>query len=212
MTHRGPDDCGAWSSLDGRVAFGHRRLAIIDLSPKGHQPMLSRFGAATLTFNGEIYNYLELRAELQALGYSFDSESDTEVLLAAYAQWGTDCLRRLNGMFAFGIYDADEKLLFVARDRAGEKPLFYRHAGGTFAFASELKALMADPSLSRRVDVQSLNHYFAYGYVPGARCMLDGVSKLLPAHALTYDLERDVVTVWPYWALPQPSSNGEGAA
>ena len=150
MTHRGPDDRGSWSSDDGRVGFGHRRLSIIDLSPKGHQPMRSRDGNVCITFNGEIYNFLELRADLQRLGYTFDSESDTEVLLAAYAEWGTDALARLNGMFAFAMYDSLRKRLFVARDRAGEKPLFYRHADGGFAFASELKALMADPALQRR--------------------------------------------------------------
>jgi asparagine synthase (glutamine-hydrolysing) len=209
MTHRGPDDRGAWLSDDGRVGFGHRRLAIIDLSPKGHQPMLSRFGNACLTFNGEIYNYLDLRAELQRRGYAFDSESDTEVLLAAYAEWDTDCLRRLNGMFAFAIHDSAKKRLFVARDRAGEKPMFYRHANATFAFASELKALMADPSMPRRVDLDALKHNFAFGYVDGERCMLEGVRKLPAAHALTYELENDSVRVWPYWQLPEPSTNGE---
>jgi asparagine synthase (glutamine-hydrolysing) len=209
MTHRGPDDRGSWSSQDGRVAFGHRRLSIIDLSPKGHQPMLSRNGNLCITFNGEIFNYLDLRDELRRLGYTFDSESDTEVILAAYEEWGTESLRRLNGQFAFAMYDDARKRLFVARDRAGEKPLFYRHQNGTFAFASELKALMADPSLQRRVDLQSLNHYLAFGYVPGERCILEGVQKLPQGHALTYELESDAVHVWPYWQLPQPSSNGE---
>src|SRR5947209_10557356 len=209
MTHRGPDDRGSWSSDDGRVGFGHRRLSIIDLSPKGHQPMRSRDGNVCITFNGEIYNFLELRADLQRLGYTFDSESDTEVLLAAYAEWGTDALARLNGMFAFAMYDSLRKRLFVARDRAGEKPLFYRHADGGFAFASELKALMADPALQRRIDLQSLNHYLAFGYVPGERCMLEGVRKLPQAHALTYDLDDNALHVWRYWRLPEPSSNGE---
>jgi len=209
MTHRGPDDRGSWSSPDGRVAFGHRRLAIIDLSPKGHQPMLSRDGKVCITFNGEIFNYLDLRDELRRLGHSFDSESDTEVLIEAYAEWGAEALKHLNGQFAFAMYDDARKRLFVARDRAGEKPMFYRHQNGTFAFASELKALMADPSLQRRVDLQSLNHYLAFGYVPGERCMLDGVQKLPQGNALTYDLENDAVDVWPYWQLPQPSSNGE---
>jgi len=209
MTHRGPDDRGSWSSPEGRVAFGHRRLSIIDLSPKGHQPMLSRDGNLCITFNGEIFNYLDLREELRRLGHTFDSESDTEVLLAAYAEWGTESLKRLNGQFAFAMYDDARKRLLVARDRAGEKPLFYRHQNGTFAFASELKALMADPSMPRRVDLQSLNHYLAFGYVPGERCMLEGVRKLPQGHALTYELENDALHVWPYWQLPQPSSNGE---
>lgn len=209
MTHRGPDDRGAWLSPDGRVAFGHRRLSIIDLSPKGHQPMLSRDGNVSIIFNGEIFNYLDLRAELQRRGHSFESESDTEVLIAAYMEWGLDCLEHLNGQFAFGMFDAAQKRVFLARDRAGEKPLFYRHESGTFAFASELKALMADATMSRRVDLQSLNHYLAFGYVPGERCMLDGVHKLPQGHALTFDVERDAVRVWRYWQLPQPSWNGE---
>jgi asparagine synthase (glutamine-hydrolysing) len=209
MTHRGPDDAGSWRSDDGRVAFGHRRLAIIDLSPKGHQPMRSRDGSVWLTFNGEIYNYLELRDDLRALGHVFDSESDTEVLLAAYDQWGADCLGRLNGMFAFAMYDTARKRVFAARDRAGEKPLFYRSDDSGFAFASELKALMANPAMPRRIDPQSLNHYFAYGYVPRGRCILDGVQKLPQGHALTYDLESGELRVWQYWRLPEPSTNGE---
>jgi asparagine synthase (glutamine-hydrolysing) len=207
MTHRGPDDAGSWSSEDGRVAFGLRRLSIIDLSPKGHQPMCSRDGAVCITFNGEIYNFLDLRADLRRLGHTFDSESDTEVLLAAYAEWGIDSLQRLNGMFAFAIYDAGRKRVFAARDRAGEKPLFYRHGGGAFAFASELKALMADPAMPRRVNLQSLNRYLAFGYVPRERCMLEGVRKLPQAHALTYELESDALRVWQYWRLPEPSDD-----
>jgi asparagine synthase (glutamine-hydrolysing) len=212
MTHRGPDDCGIWSSLDGRVAFGHRRLSILDLSVRGHQPMRSTDGVSCITFNGEIYNYVELRAELQRLGHSFQSETDTEVVLAAYSEWGTESLKRLNGMFVFAIFDGDRKRLFLARDRAGEKPLFYRHIDRTFTFGSELKALMADRALPRRVDLQALNHYLSFGYVPREKCMVQGVLKLPAAHALTYEIESDRLQVWPYWILPEPGWAAEDTA
>src|SRR5438552_4240 len=130
MRHRGPDDAGEWWAPDGRVGFGHRRLAIIDLSPAGHQPMRDGTGDLCIVLNGEIYNFIELRRELAAKGHTFRSASDTEVVLAAYREWGTDCLSRLNGMFAFALYDLRRQTLFMARDRAGEKPLFYAVSGG----------------------------------------------------------------------------------
>jgi asparagine synthase (glutamine-hydrolysing) len=205
MRHRGPDDAGSWLSSDRRVALGHRRLAIIDLSPGGHQPMSDPTGTVWVTFNGEIYNYLELRRELEAKGHPFRTASDTEVLLAAYREWGTDCVGRFNGMFAFGLYDAAKERLFLARDRAGEKPLFYRQEPGLFAFASELKALMADPDCPRTLDLLAFEHYLTYGYVPGSMCILRGFAKLPQGHALTYDLRTESLSVWPYWTLPQPS-------
>src|ERR1700693_5902241 len=125
MAHRGPDDAGEWWSADGCVGLAHRRPAIIDLSPAGHQPMSDATGRLTIVFNGEIYNFAELRAELAAKGRVFRSHSDTEVILAGYDEWGTDCLSRLNGMFAFALFDARERTLLLARDRAGEKPLYY---------------------------------------------------------------------------------------
>jgi len=155
MTHRGPDDAGEWWSTDGRVGLAHRRLSIVDLSPGGHQPMRDDARGLTIVFNGEIYNFRELRAELEQRGYSFCSQSDTEVLLVAYDAWGTDFLSHLNGMFAFALYDARQQTVFLARDRAGEKPLFYHLAQGTLHFGSELKALFADPSLPRRIDPES---------------------------------------------------------
>ena len=139
--HRGPDGEGTWVSPDGGVALGHRRLSIVDLSEGGHQPMRDAARDLTITFNGEIYNYIEVRARLVALGHRFRSTSDTEVLLAAYAEWGSGCLSELNGMFAFALWDARRRVLFCARDRFGEKPFHYAFTGGTFAFASEVKAL-----------------------------------------------------------------------
>src|SRR5262245_51935384 len=161
LRHRGPDDRGVWQSDDGRVTLGHRRLAIVDLSQRGHQPMSDRSGKLWITFNGEIYNYRELRRQLEARGYLFRTATDTEVILEAYREWGRDCLTRLNGMFAFGLYDSTKRVLLMARDRVGEKPLFYSHTAGKLALASELKALMADPMFPRQLDPEALDYYLA---------------------------------------------------
>jgi asparagine synthase (glutamine-hydrolysing) len=206
MTHRGPDDAGEWWSDDGRVGLAHRRLSIVDLSPAGHQPMQDKLRGLTIVFNGEIYNFRELRSELEQRGHAFRSHSDTEVLLAAYDVWGTDCLSRLNGMFAFALFDARQQTVFLARDRAGEKPLFYHLGRGTLHFASELKALLANPTLPRRINPEALDCYLAMGYVPGDRCMLQGFNKLPPAHAMVFDLQTGTVKVWRYWQLPEFST------
>lgn len=215
MTHRGPDDAGEWWSGDGRVGLAQRRLAIIDLSPAGHQPMHDASGTLSIVFNGEIYNFADLRAELIVKGHSFRSHSDTEVILAAYREWGTQCLARFNGMFAFALFDARLHTVFIARDRAGEKPLFYHQANGVLCFASELKALLADPALTRRIDPVSLDCYLAMGYVPGDRCMLQGFNKLPPAHALLFDLQTGQSKIWRYWQLPElaraPGTSEEAA-
>ena len=208
MRHRGPDDAGEWWSPDGRVGLGHRRLAIIDLSPSGHQPMRDAAGDLCITFNGEIYNFTDLRDGLASRGAKFSSTSDTEVILAAYREWGENCLSRLNGMFAFALYDARRQAVFLARDRAGEKPLFYHHACGTLRFASELKALLADGTQPRQVDLESLDCYLAMGYLPGEHCILKGFNKLPPAHALRFDLGSGGITVWRYWQLPELDSVG----
>jgi asparagine synthase (glutamine-hydrolysing) len=202
MAHRGPDDSGIWWSDDGRVGLAHRRLAIVDLSPAGHQPMLDEARGLAITYNGEIYNFRELRAELEQKGYGFRSSSDTEVLLAAYDAWGTDCLARINGMFAFALHDARRGSLFLARDRAGEKPLFYHQQQGQLRFASELKALLADPSLPRSVEPVALDCYLGLGHVPGDRCILAGYCKLPPAHAMSFDLASGEARIWRYWQLP----------
>lgn len=207
MRHRGPDDSGLWWAPDGRVWLGQRRLAIVDPSPAGHQPMGDPTGRLHVTFSGEIYNHRHLRAELEASGHRFRSSCDTEVLLEAYRAWGTACLDRFDGMFAFALHDATAGRLFLARDRAGEKPLFYRHDADGLAFASELKALMEDPSLPRRVDVAALDDYLAYGYVAGDRCMLEGFAKLAQGEAMTYDLTDGELSRWRWWRLPPPCDN-----
>jgi asparagine synthase (glutamine-hydrolysing) len=202
LAHRGPDDAGLWLSPDGRVALTHRRLAVIDLSPGGHQPMLDGDGRLAIVFNGEVYNFAALREELSALGHSFRTRSDTEVLLAAWRQWGSDCLPRLNGMFAFAIHDRGDGTtparLFLARDRVGKKPLYYRDDAAGFAFASELKALPGP----HEIDLRALNHYLALGYVPGAHCIARGVRKLPPAHRALLDLSTGRLQVERYWTLP----------
>ena len=166
-------------------------------------------GHLQITFNGEIYNYREVRKKLEDRGRHFRSASDTEVLLQAYSEWGTDCLRRINGMFAFAIYDSRRRTLFLARDRAGEKPLFYHRANGRLTFASELKALMLQASFPRVMNAEALDHYLAYGYVPGELCLLEGVQKLPPAHALIYSIDVDDLRVWRYWSLPEPTQAGD---
>ena len=203
LAHRGPDAAGEWWSRCGRVGLAHRRLSILDLSPLGHQPMHLAERGLSIVFNGEIYNFIELRRELEILGHTFRSHSDTEVLLAAYAQWGTECLAKLNGMFAFALFDAQRQQLFLARDRAGEKPLFYHLERGTLYFASELKALLSNPVLPRRVDAEALDCYLAMGFVPADRCILQGYRKLPPAHALTFNLQQGTSRVWRYWQLPE---------
>jgi asparagine synthase (glutamine-hydrolysing) len=214
MSHRGPDDAGIWWSPDARVCLAHRRLAVIDLSPAGHQPMSDARGELWLTFNGEIYNFLDLRQELEQRGHLFRSSTDTEVILAAYREWGSDCLRRFDGMFAFALYDSRPRRLFLVRDRAGEKPLFYHHAGGRLVFASELKALTTDSTLVRDLDRTALNFYLTYGYVPGQHCMLRDFRKLPQGHSMTFDLDSGALTVSRYWELPNapqgPEVDNEG--
>ena len=202
MICRGPDDAGLW--IKDSIGLGHRRLSIIDLSSAAHQPMVSECGRFVITFNGEVYNFQEIRKDLENLGYRFRSNSDTEVTLEAYLAWGTDCLAKLNGMFAFCIYDDTRKRLFLARDRAGEKPLYYHYGKNGLAFASELKALMADPALPRVLDLNAFNFYLAYGYVPGEMCILKDVRKLGPGQALTYEIRKGRMQSWQYWHLPEP--------
>ena len=180
IAHRGPDGYGVWSAPG--VALGHRRLSIIDIAGSP-QPMASTDGRACLVFNGEIYNYRELRAELALHGAQFHTDGDSEVILAAYQRWGVECLPRLHGMFAFAIYDLAAHTLLLARDRLGVKPLFTAQLpDGSIAFASELKALVAHPQLRREIDPLAVEDYLAWGYVPDHRCILKGVEKLAAGH------------------------------
>jgi asparagine synthase (glutamine-hydrolysing) len=183
LRHRGPDDGGVWVDPAAGIALSHRRLAIIDLSPAGHQPMASGDGRFEIVFNGEIYNFAVLRAELAALGHRFRGGSDTEVMLAAFAAWGIEAaVRRFVGMFAFAAWDAVERALWLARDRFGEKPLYYAEIGGALAFASELKALRRIPGFDAAIDRAAVVEYLRGGYIPGARTIHRGARKLPPGH------------------------------
>jgi asparagine synthase (glutamine-hydrolysing) len=197
IAHRGPDGQGV--HVDGCAGFGHRRLAIIDLTDAASQPMLSSDERYWLVFNGEIYNYQEIRRELEARGVSFQTNSDTEVLLASYRTWGPACLDRLRGMFAFAVWDAVDRTLFLARDRAGKKPLFYRIDEHGLAFASEPKAFLADSGFEPRPDFGALGRYLAYGYVPDPWSAFEGVHKLAPAHYAIFKNGR--LTTSRYWRL-----------
>ncbi|HET7233291.1 MAG TPA: asparagine synthase (glutamine-hydrolyzing) [Longimicrobium sp.] len=184
IAHRGPDDHGIFVSASGTVALGHRRLSIIDPSPLGHQPMRSADGRYQIVYNGEVYNFAEIRPELEALGHRFVSHSDTEVVLAAYAQWGPASLARLRGMFALAIWDEREGELFLARDRFGIKPLYIHGdpAAGTFLFASEIKAMLGSGIVAREADPQGIWDFLSHGAVAQPRTIVRGVQALLPAH------------------------------
>jgi asparagine synthase (glutamine-hydrolysing) len=207
LRHRGPDDAGTWADSKFGIAFGHRRLSIIDLSAQGHQPMVSHCGRYVVCYNGEIYNFRALHAELAALGHAFRGHSDTEVMLAAFTQWGFEAaLGRLNGMFALALWDRRDARLYLARDRLGEKPLYYGWTNGAFLFGSELKSLMAHPGFRKDIDRNALALYFRFNYVPSPHCIFQGVRKLpagtylaLPADAASGSLPTPV----PYWQVAQ---------
>jgi asparagine synthase (glutamine-hydrolysing) len=197
LAHRGPDGSGVWTAPG--VGLGHRRLSIIDLAT-GDQPMRSADGKLALSFNGEIYNFREVRGELEGFGHRFRTESDTEVILAAWRQWGPDCLSRFNGMFAFALYDSDQDCLFLARDRLGVKPLYWAILPDeALVFASELKGLLAHPLLRRSPSRRAVEDYLALGYVPDDCCMVEGVSKLAAGHYLLVQRGRAVPEPVRYW-------------
>ncbi|WP_417621670.1 XrtA/PEP-CTERM system amidotransferase [Parasphingorhabdus sp.] len=199
MIHRGPDGSGIWTAPG--VGLGHRRLSIIDLEG-GAQPMLTPDQAQVLSFNGEIYNFLDVRAELEGLGHQFQTSSDSEVILYAWRQWGVDCLKRLNGMFAIAIYDQRTRQLFLARDRLGVKPLFYAPVSdGSILFGSELKALLANPLLRRDPNITAVDDYFAFGYVPDQTSLLKGVKKLPAGHYLLLDRGKPEPPPVQYWDM-----------
>lgn len=199
QAHRGPDGAGVWTAHG--VGLGHRRLSIIDLEGSP-QPMTSGDGALTITYNGEIYNYREIRAELEGLGVAFRTQGDTEVILLGYRQWGAGVLRRLNGMFAFAIHDARDQSLFLARDRFGVKPLHYvALADGSIAFASELKGLLANPAVRRTPDIRAVEDYFALGYVPDDASIVAGVKKLLAGHFLHLKRGQPLPAPCQWWEI-----------
>ncbi|HAX98037.1 MAG TPA: asparagine synthase (glutamine-hydrolyzing), partial [Candidatus Atribacteria bacterium] len=222
LAHRGPDDEGMvflrgnelkevirpfTAHLDGNgfeIGLGHRRLSIIDLSEAAHQPMCNEDGRIWIVFNGEIYNFKEIRENLVKKGHFFKSKSDTEVILHAYEEWGVECLSHFRGMFAFGLWDNNMKRLFLARDRLGKKPLVYFHRNDHFAFASEIKALLQVPGIERRVNGKALHHYLTYQYVPSPETIFEGIKKLPPAHYLLYERNGNI-KIERYWRIHFPS-------
>jgi asparagine synthase (glutamine-hydrolysing) len=197
MIHRGPDGEGVWA--DKNIGLSHRRLAIIDLSNAASQPMCNEDGTVWITFNGEIYNFRELRRDLEERGHIFRTCSDTETIIHAYEEYGRGCLEKLRGMFAFAVWDSRSRVLFLARDRVGKKPLFYFLSRDRFLFASEIKALLMDETVPREADPVAIDHFLALGYVPGARTAFTGIRKLPAAHWM--ELRDGQVELGRYWQL-----------
>lgn len=205
LVHRGPDDSGSYISEDQGIALGHRRLSIIDLSPRGHQPMCDDRGEIWLVFNGEIYNFAEIKSELEGRGYHFRSRSDAEVVIYAYREWGYHCLERFNGMFALAIWDRRDRSLFLARDRLGIKPLFFAHWKQHFLFASEMKAILALPGFPREIDADNLYSNLILSWTPGPKTAFRHIEKLDPGHYLIW--KNGQLGIHPYWELrPSPAA------
>lgn len=205
LSHRGPDSDGIWVDRSAGVALGHRRLAIVDLSPAGHQPMISASGRYVIVFNGEIYNFLDLRKELESSGaLVFKGHSDTEIVLACFERWGVvNSVARFNGMFAFAVWDRLERTLHLARDPLGEKPLYYGWQSGTLLFGSELKALRAHPAFSSHIDRSVLALYFKCGYVPAPYSIYRDIFKLPQGSILSIDVERRSERLISYWSVKE---------
>ena len=201
LVHRGPDDYGELFDPEKRLGLAHRRLSIIDLSPRGRQPMWDQTGQVAIVFNGEIFNYREQRARLEAAGHGFKSDSDTEVILNLYLRYGEGVFSKLNGMYAFAIWDSRDESLLVARDGVGVKPLYYSESSQGFLFASELKALLQSPDVSRELDHQAIHSYLTYLWCPAPRTMLKSIKKLEPGFALRVKAGR-VVKRWCFYDLP----------
>lgn len=211
IQHRGPDDSGIWIDPEGSIALGFRRLAILDISPTGHQPMQSADRRFVIIFNGEVYNYRELREELLGLGASFQGTSDTEVMLAAFSQWGVlKAVQRFNGMFVFAVWDCQERTLFLVRDRLGIKPLYYGWQGETLLFGSELKALRAHPAFQADIDRDALTLYLRHNYIPAPHSIYKGIYKLPPGCILTIRTERNLRESHPepYWVAHNAVEQG----
>lgn len=218
LYHRGPDDGGAWTDENAGIALGFRRLAILDVSPRGHQPMFSAGGRYVIAFNGEVYNFRELRTRLEGLGHNFTSGTDTEVILAAAVQWGaSEVPDHLQGMFAYALWDREQRVLYLARDRIGIKPLYYGWFGNTFLFGSELRALERHPSFDQQIDREALQLYLDFGYVPTPLSIYEGIRKLPPGTGLQVIAGKNAAEPGKYWDLAavfraEPWSGNENEA
>src|SRR3954454_13229186 len=216
ISHRGPDDEGAWAAPEQRVALGHRRLSIVDLSPAGHQPMSNEDGTVWIAFNGEIYNHAQLRPELEAKGHVYRSHTDTETIVHLYEEMGERCVERLDGMFAFAIWDTRRRELFLARDRVGKKPLYYAQTPAGFVFASEIKAILEHPAVTPDLDEQAFHHYLTFVCTPAPLTMFKGIRKLAPSETMLVRADGTATTgrFWSPMAGPpteELASMGEDA-
>ena len=213
IQHRGPDADGKWIDQHHGVALGFRRLSILDLSVRGHQPMSSQDGRYKIVFNGEIYNFAALRKQLEKWGHNFLGGSDTEVMLAAFTKWGlVEAIKKFNGQFAFALWDQEEKVLHLVRDRIGVKPIYYGWQRGVFLFASELKAIRAYPGFKAEIDRQALVEFLTYGYVPTPKSIYEGINKLEPGMIFSVDLStsKGKGSKMRYWNIPIPRDNARG--
>ncbi len=211
IRHRGPDDCDTY--IDDFAFLGHRRLSIIDVAG-GHQPMFNERGNLSIVFNGEIFNHAEIRPDLERAGHLYKNRSDTETIIHAYEEYGPDCVTRFRGMFAFAMWDSEARTLFCARDRLGIKPFYYYWDGRLFAFASEIKALLAHPAIAADFDDSLLGEYLGFGYTSGEGTLFRGIRKLMPGHHLRLDLResRPQLKIERYWEVPEPGENRQNAA
>src|SRR5262245_47675480 len=203
LTHRGPDDAGTWSSSNGRVAFGHRRLSIVDLSAAGHQPMSNEDGTVWIAYNGEVYNHVALRDELERKGHTYRSHTDTETIIHLWEEEGPACVERLQGMFGLAIWDERRQELFLARDRFGIKPVYCSQQPGGFVFGSEIKALLAHPSISPELDEEAFFHYLTFVCTPAPSTMFAGIGKLAPGERMI--VRPDGSTESDIWWSPMSS-------
>jgi len=210
FSYRGPDDCGLWSNFNQSVVLGHRRLSIIDRSHHGHQPMVDEGSQCIIVFNGEVFNYLEIKLELKALGHQFCTGSDTEVILKSYLEYGNNCVHKFNGMFAIAIWDPRINKLFMLRDRLGIKPLYYFQHDEQFIFASECKAIDIALPNKTGINVELIDQYMSFGYVPGENTLQHGIKKLLPGYQAIYDIATKTLTVEQYWDVPFDALEDKG--
>ena len=213
ISHRGPDDASSYLSTDGRVGLANRRLAIIDLSSSGRQPLSNEDGTIWIAYNGETYNFVELRDELQARGHKFRSKTDTEVVIHLYEEYGVECVQRMRGMFAFAIWDESQQRLFLARDRLGVKPLYYTFAPDMFLFASEIKCLLAHPRLVRAVNAEAFYHFLTFLTAPAPHTLFKGIMKLPPGHRALLNAEGEirVEEYWDVFTSAQPDTTYSAA-
>ena len=202
MNHRGPDMKGHWISQNNKVVFGHNRLSIIDLSTSGRQPM-SYGDNYHVTLNGEIYNFNILKSKLIKYGFQFSSNSDTEVLLAAYAKWGIKFLNHIEGMYAFALYDKKINKIFLVRDRSGEKPLYYHHKNNNLVFSSEIKGMLANKDIPARLNYSSLSKFLSLGYTPNSSSIFNNIKKVKPGHYICFDINTGDIEIKKYWELPK---------